>query len=147
VDIDYDVRNQRYVCYLATNEYRVVGGSLYYFNASGSSKGAISANGWYKAGSDWYYFRNGTLIEDGYQVIDGAGYHFYNGCMTANQLEWTSRGIHYFGADGKHVTKEGWYKVHDEWIYVDRYGKLCEHGVYKIGGKEYTFQDYILISE
>ena len=147
VYLDYDSKKEAYVGRLATNEYLVVGGSLYYFNSSGSAKSAISANGWYKAGSDWYYFENGALISDGYHVIGGAGYYFYDGMMYTNTIEWVDGKICYFGADGKRVTKAGWHKMVDRWVYVNEHGRVYEHGIYIIGGKEYTFSDFVLISE
>lgn len=145
VELSYNENTNKLYSKLVTNEYRVIGGSLYYFNAAGSSKKAISHNGWYKAGEEWYYFENGTLIGDGYREIGGAGYYFVEGLMVTEYVVYNDGRTMFFDASGKRVTKAGWYQRNDSWVYVMDDGNLCDYGFYKINGKEYTFVDYMWI--
>lgn len=136
-----------YECRMRKSEHLKIGDELYYFDANGYTSGAISKNGWYQAGEDWYYFENGALIGSGYRKIDNVVYYFYEGRMVADQLEYYNGAYRYFNASGAMVTKAGWYKVQGEsWVYVrDASGRIYEDGIYIIGGTQYTFCNGILM--
>lgn len=135
---------------MLANQAIVYKGKLYHFDASGYCSGPVTKNGWYQAGEEWYYVQNGNAITDDYCVIDGAGYYFaYDGAMVTNASVWvnTVAGSHlyYFGANGKAVTKPGWMQTTDGWIYITAEGYLCDYGIYKIGGQDYTFVEGIWV--
>ena len=128
----------------------VVDNKLYHFDKTGYCSGPVNKNGWYQAGSDWYYIENGSVLTGTYRVIDGAGYYFnYDGVMVTNGTVWaeTVAGYHlyYVGADGKIVTKPGWKQTEYGWIYIDENGYLYNDGIYKIGGQDYAFYEGVWI--
>jgi len=142
----YDWDDESVCTYLVQDDYMTdVYGQLFYFDSTGFSNGPITKDGWYStANGQWYYLHNGR-VADGYLKIDGVGYCFYEGWMVTD--DWASVengdnwGYKYFGADGKEVTKQGWYQLgwNDKWVYVGADGYLYTDGIYKIGGVNYSF--------
>ena len=143
----YYTDDGKIVSKLAKKEYVEVGSSLYYFDANGYTKGAISHNGWYNADGEWYYFENGALVGYGYREIGGVGYYFYGGLMAHDTTVYINGNAYYVNKNGAVVTRKGWYQLDGEWIYVKDGGHLIEYGIHIIDGKEYTFSNYILIYE
>ena len=70
------------------------------------------------------------------QLADGNYYFNYYGAMVKNEVV----NQKYYGADGKQVTKTGWYKVGTKWIYIQN-GSMLYSGAKTINGTEYAF-DY-----
>ena len=75
---------------------------------------------------DLYYFDY-----SGVMVTNGTGY-----CETV--AGW---GQMYFGADGKAVKTAGWKQAENGWIYIGANGFLYNSGIYRIGGRDYSFYD------
>lgn len=148
-DCTYDTATGSYLRKMAANTALAENGKLYRFNASGYTEGAVSkTNGWYQAGSDWYYFENGVLVADGYRKMGITGYYFVNGKMQTNLIVPVGDslpGLRYFGSNGKEVTAAGWWNTAQGWIYVGNGGILYQNGIYRIDGKEYAFRDGIWI--
>lgn len=120
--------------YMSDGEY------LHYFGSDGVYQGTRGVeNGWYQAGGEWYYFRNGRLVH-GHQVIGGKSYYFSGGAMVTNDIY----GYAYYGADGVQRTTKGWYQTSFGWIYVGENGVLYD-GIYNIGGKQYCFLGGIMV--
>ena len=123
--------------------YEVINGKLCYFNNSGLYVKAITAKGWHKVNNRWHYVdANGEVVSgESMYKIDNAYYAFdYDGNMIANDVygEYYDD-QRYYDASGALVTKEGWYQIGSEWIYVTKSGTVATDGVYKIGGKAYYF--------
>jgi len=98
---------------------------LYKFADSGAYIGEVNMNtGWYKDGSEYYYFENGEVVKGQIKTIGGIMYGFgRDGVMMANQATNTYLGVYYFGANGARVTKSGTYTDADGGtIYVDSRG-------------------------
>ena len=152
-DQTYYVKNDK--GYLATGEQQI-GDKYYYFYDDGEMRrgviyynnkiyflnpdgswAATAKEGWNSVQGTWYYVKNGTLIYgQELELADGTYYFDNNGAMVKNYI----RNHMYFGADGKKVTKDGWYKLDTNWIYI-RNGSLLYSGINKINNTEYAF-DY-----
>lgn len=139
---------------MMTNEGCVIGGELYLFGDDGSCNGATTSNGWHSAGGIWYYVRGGKAVCDETIQIGGTWYSFdYDGWMMTDSICHIERngknGPAYFGKDGALVTKAGWYQldwgVETRWIYVGADGFVYEDGIYRIGGKDYSFDGVWLV--
>lgn len=139
-DYQYDYNNETVSVGILTG-YQVLNGTLYQFNNDGALVKTYTTKGWYKLGSNWYYVKadgrvayNETMckIGDAYYAFD------YEGKMITNE---TVDG-RYYDAGGKMVTKAGWYKAaNGKWVYVFKGGTVASDGVFRIGGKEYYFND------
>jgi len=141
-----------YLRKMVANTCRSENGKLYQFNADGYTGGPVNkTSGWYQAGSEWYYFENGLLVQDGYRKIGGAGYYFQAGKMQKNVLAYVEDtlpgGMRYFGANGKEVTNIGWLNTKYGWIYVGAGGRLYENGIYRIGSTDYAFRNGLWIAK
>ena len=142
-DVYFNDRTDKLVVGLTTG-WMTDGEYLHVFNSAGVYQGTRGVeNGWYKYDGVWFYFENGKLAE-GYRIVDGAGYYFYGGHMATNETLYVNGSYRYFGNDGKQVTKAGWLKTSNGWIYVREDGTLC-NGIWKISGVEYYFSEGYMI--
>ncbi|MBO4702031.1 MAG: hypothetical protein J5625_05130 [Lachnospiraceae bacterium] len=111
-------------------------GKLYILNPDGSWA-ATAKEGWNSVQGTWYYVEDGYfLCEEELQLADGNYYFNYQEAMVKNEVI----DLKYYGADGKQVTKTGWYKVGTKWIYIKN-GSMYYAGTYEINKTEYAF-DY-----
>ena len=109
---------------------------LYILNPDGSWA-ATAKEGWNSVQGTWYYVKDGNYVHGReLELADGNYYFDYNGVMVKNKVY----NFKYYGADGKQVTKTGWYKVGTNWIYI-RNGSLCYGDTYEINKTVYAF-DY-----
>lgn len=130
---------------LLTDTYAVIDGLLYHFDAGGRCSGSISGKGWYQAGTQWYYFSNGSLISDGLHTIDGKIYAFADGAMISGTSAEVAGQHLFFGSNGALVTRAGWYRTENSWAYVGANGQVCWEGAYRIDGVIYSFVDGIMV--
>ncbi len=111
-------------------------GKLYILNPDGSWA-ATAKEGWNSVQGTWYYVKNGNFVTGKeLQLADGNYYFNKDGAMVKNEVV----NQKYYGADGKQVTKTGWYKVGTKWIYIQN-GSMLYSGAKTINGTEYAF-DY-----
>ena len=111
---------------MSTNYVTIYRNVFYYFGANGalSMKRNASRNGWIKAGNDWYYVKNRTLVKGEFFGVGGHTYHFdSNGKMSANYATTYKNAFYYFRSDGalsmkQTITKDGWIKASNNWYYV-----------------------------
>ncbi|MCF2545034.1 hypothetical protein I6E08_07420 [Ligilactobacillus ruminis] len=111
---------------MSTNYVTIYRNVFYYFGANGalSMKRNASRNGWIKAGNDWYYVKNRTLVKGEFFGVDGHTYHFdSSGKMSANYATTYKNAFYYFRSDGalsmkQTITKDGWIKASNNWYYV-----------------------------
>jgi len=111
---------------MSTNYVTIYRNVFYYFGANGalSMKRNASRNGWIKAGNDWYYVKNRTLVKGGFFGVGGHTYHFdSSGKMSANYATTYKNAFYYFRSDGalsmkQTITKNGWIKASNNWYYV-----------------------------
>ncbi len=149
----YYVKNEK--GYLATGEQQI-GDKYYYFENNGrmrtgiinynnkiyflnpdGSWAATAKEGWNSVQGTWYYVKDGELVcGQELELADGTYYFNYYGAMVKNEVV----NQKYYGADGKQVTKTGWYKVDTKWIYIQN-GSMLYDGVKTINKTEYAF-DY-----
>ncbi|MBO4701380.1 MAG: hypothetical protein J5625_01825 [Lachnospiraceae bacterium] len=154
----YYVRNDK--GYLATGEQQI-GDKYYYFEKNGrmmtgiinynnkiyflnpdGSWAATAKEGWNSVQGTWYYVKDGELVcGQELELADGTYYFNYYGAMVKNEVV----NQKYYGADGKQVTKTGWYKVDTKWIYIQN-GSLLYDGVKTINKTEYafTYEGYLI---
>lgn len=126
--------------------YYMVGGRLYLFGTNGALQEEVKVqNGWYKAGNDWYYFQNGSLVGTGIYIINGKNYLFESGKMVTNGISHYEGSSYYAGSDGVVVTASGWKETAKGWIYIQDGGRLAV-GAQKIGDKIYYFDQYHYLS-
>ncbi len=107
---------------------------LYILNPDGSW--AVTAKeGWNYCQGTYYYVKDGNFVRNReIELADGNYYFDYDGAMVKNSVN----NRKYYGADGKEVTKTGWYKVDTKWIYI-RNGSLLSNVVETINNTEYAF--------
>ncbi len=146
LDYTYDEDTEKSYYAMVKNTGIIDNGVLYLFNASGYCAGATTKDGWYQAGSNWYYVSNGRAVEDDYVQIGKDMYYFdWDGIMVTNAIgegrSINSYGFCYYGADGKAVKTAGWKQTKEGWVYVGADGMLYEDGIYRIGGTDYSFYD------
>lgn len=128
------------------NTASVIDGSLYFFDASGLARSAVTKDGWYQDGKDWYYIKDGAPAQ-GFMKVNGVGYYFYDGLMLTNSIQYANDGVYYFNKDGAMVTRKGWYELYDGiWTYVCEDGTVYEYGIYFIDGVQYSFSNGIWVS-
>ena len=107
---------------------------LYILNPDGSWV-ATAIEGWNSVQGTWYYVKNGNFVTgEELQLADGNYFFDYTGAMVKN----TVNNQKYYGADGRQVTKTGWYKVDTKWIYIQN-GSMLYDGVKTINKTEYAF--------
>lgn len=107
----------------------------------------LGGTGWHQVGEDWFYLHNGTLAE-GYREIGGVGYYFNNGVMLTDTIRYVNGYERYFGSDGAMLTAEGWHQVNNgaDWTYINEHGEVYYHGVYKIDGVYYAFNQGLWVA-
>ena len=117
-----------------------------------------SRSGWYKAGSNWYYYRNGTLVRNDWVKDGGKWYYFKStGVMCAKEQMLMDNYVDYymFGADGAMLTNRwvqtdsSWYagsvfssyrsRMGSDWYYCGSDGRLYNDRWLKYGGYWYLF--------
>ena len=123
---------------------------LYIFDANGKCYNPTTKDGWYQVDGQWYYVVNGVAAQSEVVLYKGNYYYFDDwGTMATNDVcycyNYGFDGPVYINANGIIVTTAGWYKVYNRWVYVQNGGTLCEDGIYKINGKNYSFYGYYLL--
>lgn len=151
-DFIYDETLEKDYYAMIANEAIIYNGQLYCFNASGYCAGAATGTGWKSFAGDWYYLENGSVIRDDFYQIGKDMYYFdYDGRMLVNDIGYVDTvagwGLMYFGADGKAVKTSGWKQTEYGWIYIGANGLLYRDGIYRIGGKDYSFYDCIWVQK
>ncbi len=117
---------------------------LYFLNPDGSWA-ATAKEGWNSVQGTWYYVINGNLTRGReLELADGTYFFDYYGAMVKNDVI----DHKYYGADGKQVTKNGWYKVGTKWIYIKN-GSMYHGDIYEINKTEYAFgyAGYLITNE
>lgn len=92
--------------------YQIIEKKLYFFDKNGVCQGEkVVNNGWYKAGSDWYYKYGGRVVFNDIMTIGGNRYYFdETGKMVTNRVFYDGYRYYYFGSDGAQVNTKGIYK-------------------------------------
>ena len=101
----------------------------------------VPVQGWYRLGSDRYYFDAQGLAVDGEQVIDGITYQFDQGRLTGGQTGFVKKGkATYYYQNGE--MKTGWVEIDGKWYYFATNSAVLGQmrtGATRIGGILYTF--------
>lgn len=145
---DEDLDTEIYA--MIANQAILSDGKLYIFNGSGYCAGPATGTGWRSCGSNWYYVINGSVVADTFYQIGNDTYYFYSdGVMATNTVSSgrtvAGSGMMYYGADGRAVKTAGWKQVQGYWIYIGTNGFLYTNGIYRIGGRDYSFYDCIWV--
>ncbi|MBR2405831.1 MAG: hypothetical protein IKB04_02105 [Clostridia bacterium] len=144
-DFGYNDRNQDIGTVAMVTGYHVIDDVLYYFNNGGVLTKTVTARGWYQSGSDWYFvdWDGKAVTEKSEYMIGGAYYAFdWEGKMIADAVFYDR----YYNANGVMITKAGWYVADGKWIYVKADGRVAYEGVFRIGGKDYYFHEYVWVA-
>ena len=132
-----------------------IGGSRYYFNASGymatgwlrdsgnwfflAPSGALTG-GWVRDGGEWYYLDPATgVMRTGMTGVDGTWY--YLGDSGAMRTGWQrlDDGWHFFAASGAQMG--GWVRDGGEWYYLDPTTGVMRTGMTGVDGTWYYLGD------
>ena len=139
--------------YMYRNAVAEIAGTAYYFGADGvlESKRDISVNGWFYAGENWYYAKDGALVRNQFLKIGNYTYYFYsdgnmakdgwNSIYDSETDEWYT---YRFDKDGHMIT--GWYKVGYNWFYYNNNGRAAE-GVQNVNGVTYYFSEGRMLTD
>ena len=118
-------------------------GILKLYSDDGSLLETGTANGWNFLGGNYYYMRNGSLlnasssyIPNCYQLPDGNFYAFdMDGKMQVNR---EINGV-WYGESG--AARRGWFQRGQNWCYADTLTGVLYKGTHWIDGKKYYFDD------
>ncbi|MCI5620277.1 MAG: hypothetical protein MR355_01720 [Lachnospiraceae bacterium] len=121
----YQLPDQTYTA----NEWKNIGGTWDYFDASG-----WMTTGWEKVGDDWYYLDASGAMKTGW-IQDGSVWYYMIG-SGAMATGWINDGgtWYYFTESGAMQT--GWLQLEDDWYYLDASGAMLT-GWQNIGGSWY----------
>ena len=103
-------------------------------------------NGWYQAGSNWYYYRNGALVRNEWIQSNGKWYYFKStGVMCAKEMLLMSNAVdrYMFGADGAMLTN-CWVQPDSSWrssFVSSSYQSRMESGWYYCGSDGRLYND------
>ncbi len=84
----------------------------------------ITFTGWWKADGRWYYYKNGALLKNQWQ-LDSVGWCYLgsDGAMKTNAWVKDSHGWCYVGDSG-YIVKSNWVKDDGKWYYLDEFGYM-----------------------
>ena len=119
---------------------------LFYFDSNGHLQSrVVQQNGWYQAGSNWYYFVNGSVVYSGLKTIDGVTYGFSGGRLASDRTVSSNGYTYYADAKGVIVTNT-WKKIDGTWYYFGADGKqyygvrdMGSNGIYYFPGSIYYY--------
>lgn len=99
-------------------------------------------NGWKKSGEDWYYYKDGKMLQDTFEVINGSKYYFYyNGVMASGHF-WVNDNEYWAEPGGQIVEKKNTWHYSGQlgkWLWFNSEGVVVRNQVLKIGDAEYYF--------
>ena len=128
-----------------------IGGSRYYFNASGymatgwlrlddgwhffAASGALTG-GWLRDGGEWYYLDPTTgVMRTGMTGVDGTWYYLDESGAMRTGWQRLDDGWHFFAASGAQMG--GWVRDGGEWYYLDRTTGVMRTGMTGVDGTWY----------
>ena len=128
-----------------------IGGSRYYFNASGymatgwlrdsgnwfflAPSGALTG-GWLRDGGSWYYLDPATgVMRTGKTGVDGTWYYLDESGAMRTGWQRLDDGWHYFAASGAQMG--GWVRDGGEWFYLDPATGVMRTGMTGVDGTWY----------
>lgn len=115
----------------AENCLETVDGSIYLFGSDGYMK-----TGWQFMDGKWYFFTSSGYMAAGWQNIGGCSYYFYDdGHMASDEI--TPDG-YYVNASGQWAI-DTWKYSSGGWWYSFADGGFASDGIYRIEGKDYSF--------
>ncbi|MBE5107881.1 cell wall-binding protein [Bacillus thuringiensis] len=128
--------------------WKVIEGKRYYF-----TNGVNYTFNEYKEidGKKYYFHEDGSANQAGFEKIDGKIYHFDNNGVAQTGWQTIDNKYYYFGEDG--AAKTGWFQVGGGyrpwplaygylWYCAREDGSLYADGWFKIGGKDYQFDQW-----
>ena len=126
-------------------------GCFYYFGKEGKQevKKDLSTDGWIKCKEDWFYAKDGKLVQNQLVTVGKYTYYMdYSGKMVSSQYVWIyeqesgNRYIYYIDKDGHAVT--GWMQQAGGRRYYFEQDGRGANGVKTIEGKTYYFSDGVM---
>ena len=148
----FDDRN--YTRVMQTGGYIEIDGISYVIGSDGKLQEISEQDGWIKENGFWYYIKDRAFYKDTVLEIDGALYGFdRTGKMYSNE-EFDWNGESYFADKSGALYRNRWRwgktniyssKGKEVYTYYDEDGKRINSGVKTIRGKQYLFQDGILV--
>ncbi len=88
---------------------------------------AVTYTGWAQEGDNWYYYQNGTLLTNTWQ-LDSVGWCYLgsDGAMKTNAWIQDSVGWCYVGANG-YIVKSNWVNDGGKWYYLNKDGYMLKN--------------------
>lgn len=129
--------------YLVKNQDIAVDDKFYHADGNGvlTVIDVSAKNDWQFIGDYWYYFKDGSVLKDTFETINGSKYHFESdGKMTTGRF--LIDGKYYLAEPGGQiVTTRGWYqsKQSGKWYWFDKNGDVAGNDLLTIGGQKYYF--------
>ena len=120
--------------------------SLYEADKSGACTvlDTMYKTGWVKTFEGWYYFLDGGVVRDRFEVIDSNKYYFsYDGKMKCDEV-FAEDNMHYYANKNGFIIekKNAWYKnTQGDWLYFLEDGDLAINQFYPIGNDTYLFDE------
>ena len=135
----------------ANKGWQRVGGSWYYYDASGKmltgwqkinaawyyfSASGVMQTGWMKSGSTWYYFSASGVMQTGW-MKSGSTWYYFSG-SGAMKTGWMKSGSAWYYFNGSGAMQTGWMKSGSTWYYFNGSGAM-QTGWMKSGSTWYYF--------
>ena len=144
------------------DEFLEDGDTLYYFDDQGilvknqeividdvnykaDENGALSVvdtkgkTGWVQSGEVWYYYKDGKILKDTFEDINGIKYHFdYDGEMSTGTF-WVDNFGYLAEPNGQIVKAKGWYHSEQtkKWYWFDSKGEVKTSTLLDLQGVKY----------
>ena len=104
------------------------GSSWYYW------KNGVKQTGWVQVSGKWYYMNSSGVMQTGWQKISGKWYYLNaSGVMATG---WTAVSGKWYYMNSSGVMQTGWQKISDKWYYFNDAGAM-QVGFLKLSGKWY----------
>lgn len=124
---------------MVSNDFYDVSYNKYYLFAEDGS--LIEKEGWAKVDGYWYYCnKDGTIRREQWINQNNTKYYVNSfGRMCKNETAKTGGRCYAFGTNGELITKKGWIKLGDKWVYGYGDGALAYNIIMDIDNKKYYF--------
>lgn len=140
----FDDRN--YTRVMQTSGYVECDGISYVIGSDGKLQEISEQDGWSKENGSWYYIKDRAFSKDTVLEINGVLYGFDRAGKMYSNEEFDWNGESYFADKSGALYRNRWRWGRKEvYTYYDEDGKRINSGVKTIRGKQYLFQDGILV--
>ena len=122
------------------------------YKADRNGVGKVIGDGWHQGGDGkWVYILNGKYIGDGLHEIDGKTYYFEYGRLVDKTGpyycgSYTDGGDYIINENGEVINTPGWYKLGDDWYYINDNGEY-HTGLRRVNGYLYYLEPELVCNK